>query len=92
VPPGEQLMPTYDYECTGCGHRFEQFQGMTEKPLKVCPRCGKEVRRLISSGAAIHVKGGSSRRSSGGCSFESTGTTCCGRDQRCGKPSCGSDE
>ena len=84
-------MPTYEYRCNACGHRFERFQSMTEKPLKVCPECGKPVRRLIGTGAAILMKSGSSRRGGEACSLESTGRTCCGRDQRCAKPLCGGD-
>jgi putative FmdB family regulatory protein len=82
-------MPTYEYECGSCGHRFERFQRMTEKPLRKCPDCGKPVRRLIGAGAAILMKGGSSRGGGNSCSLESTGSTCCGRDQRCGTPPCG---
>jgi putative FmdB family regulatory protein len=51
-------MPTYDYECQGCGHVFEEFQSITEEPLKKCPACKKKkLRRLISGGAAILFKG-----------------------------------
>jgi putative FmdB family regulatory protein len=50
-------MPTYEYECGKCAHRFEEFQSITEPPLKVCPECGGEVRRLIGSGAGILFKG-----------------------------------
>jgi putative FmdB family regulatory protein len=51
-------MPTYDYECPDCGHRFEAFQAMTAKPIRKCPSCGKRrVRRLIGSGLAPIFKG-----------------------------------
>ena len=50
-------MPTYDYECTACGHRFEAFQSMSEDPLNDCPECGKKVRRLIGAGLGIIFKG-----------------------------------
>lgn len=50
-------MPTYEYECTHCGNKFEAFQKMTDQPLKSCPKCNKKVRRLISSGAGIIFKG-----------------------------------
>jgi putative FmdB family regulatory protein len=50
-------MPTYEYECTKCGHRFEYFQGIKEEPLKECPRCSSPVKRLISSGAGIIFRG-----------------------------------
>ena len=50
-------MPTYEYECTKCGYNFEAFQSIKEKALEECPECGKEVRRLIGSGAGIIFKG-----------------------------------
>jgi putative FmdB family regulatory protein len=51
-------MPTYDYQCDACEHAFEEFQSMTEEPLKKCPKCGKKkLRRLIGTGAAILFKG-----------------------------------
>lgn len=50
-------MPTYDYECTSCGHAFEAFQSMSEEPLSECPECGKAVRRLIGGGVGIIFKG-----------------------------------
>jgi putative FmdB family regulatory protein len=50
-------MPTYEYECTHCGHRFEASQNITAKPLNKCPKCDKKVKRLISSGSGIIFKG-----------------------------------
>ncbi len=51
-------MPTYDYECTECGHTFEEFQMMSEAPLTSCPACEKEgLRRLIGGGTGIIFKG-----------------------------------
>lgn len=50
-------MPTYEYECLACAHRFEEFQSVIDKPLQNCPRCGEKVRRLISSGAGLLFKG-----------------------------------
>ncbi len=51
-------MPTYDYECDACQHKFEEFQSMLDKPLKKCPQCGKsKLRRLLGTGAAIIFKG-----------------------------------
>ncbi|NLW51147.1 MAG: zinc ribbon domain-containing protein [Candidatus Brocadiaceae bacterium] len=51
-------MPTYDYECKQCGHRFEAFQGMSDEPLKTCPECGKKkLVRLIGGGAGIIFRG-----------------------------------
>ena len=50
-------MPTYDYECTKCGHRFEIFQRMTDAKIEKCPKCGGKVERLIGPGAGIVFKG-----------------------------------
>ncbi|MBN1872360.1 MAG: zinc ribbon domain-containing protein [Candidatus Omnitrophica bacterium] len=50
-------MPTYEYECIKCGHRFEAFQSMKDEPLKECPKCRSEIRRLIGYGAGIIFKG-----------------------------------
>ena len=50
-------MPTYEYECKTCSHSFEAFQAMSDLPIKDCPSCGKEVRRLIFGGAGVIFKG-----------------------------------
>lgn len=51
-------MPTYEYHCDACGHDFEEFQSITSKPTKKCPKCGKlKVRRLIGTGSGMIFKG-----------------------------------
>jgi len=50
-------MPTYEYECKKCGHHFEKLQKMSEPPLKKCPKCKGEAKRLISAGAGLIFKG-----------------------------------
>lgn len=51
-------MPTYDYACTKCGHRFEQFQSMRDEPLRKCPKCHKlALKRLVGGGAGLIFKG-----------------------------------
>lgn len=51
-------MPTYDYQCDACEHRFEEFQSMLDKVLTECPKCKKpSLRRLIGAGAGIIFKG-----------------------------------
>ena len=51
-------MPTYDYLCGACAHSFEDFQTMTEAPLRKCPKCGRnKLQRLFWTGAAVLFKG-----------------------------------
>jgi len=58
-------MPTYEYECAKCGHKFEKFQPITDKPLTLCPEelCGQKrwgkgrVKRAIGGGAGLIFKG-----------------------------------
>ena len=51
-------MPTYEYACQKCGHRFEQMQSITAKAMKKCPSCGKNaLQRLFGAGAGFIFKG-----------------------------------
>ncbi len=50
-------MPTYVYRCSDCGHEFEEFQSITEKPLKICPKCKGKINRVIQAGAGFLFKG-----------------------------------
>lgn len=85
-------MPTYEYECEKCGHRFEISQNMSDAPLKRCPECKGKVNRLIGGGAGVIFKGSgfyatdyknktASRPSCG------RDRPCCGRDTPCDRSS-----
>ena len=50
-------MPTYDYLCTACGHRFEEIQKMSDPALTKCPKCKGKIKRLIGGGVGIIFKG-----------------------------------
>ena len=51
-------MPTYDYVCDACGHRFEEMQSFSAEPLKVCPSCGEEkLRTAVRHGGGHPVQG-----------------------------------
>ena len=52
-------MPTYDYECSACKHRFDELQSFSEPPLTKCPKCKKnKLTRLFGGGGAVIFKGG----------------------------------
>jgi putative FmdB family regulatory protein len=44
-------MPIYEYECRGCGHRFE-YLVLRTSPAAKCPSCNKkDLKQLISLSA-----------------------------------------
>ena len=58
-------MPTYEYICSKCEHKFETVQPITARPLTVCPKalCPKKpwgkgkVKRAIGTGGGLIFKG-----------------------------------
>ena len=83
-------MPTYEYLCSSCGHRFERFQRMSALPETMCPECGGPVRRLPGTGSAFLIRGSTRAPSPpprlGHCGDSAP---CCGRAERCDEPPCG---
>lgn len=72
-------MPAYEYQCNACGSHFEQRQKMSDPAIEACPGCGGPVKRLISGGAGVISKGGSSANFAepgAGCG---PGAPCCGQ-------------
>ena len=51
-------MPTYEYVCDACDHKFDELQSFSDAALTKCPECGKKkLRRLFGTGAAVLFKG-----------------------------------
>ena len=50
-------MPIYEYRCEACGHYLDALQKLTDEPLKECPECAGNLRRLISK-PSFRLKGG----------------------------------
>ncbi|MEA3297154.1 MAG: FmdB family zinc ribbon protein [candidate division Zixibacteria bacterium] len=50
-------MPTYLYHCIECGHRFEEFQSITDEPIDKCPVCKGKAERIITGGVGFLFKG-----------------------------------
>jgi putative FmdB family regulatory protein len=42
-------VPIYEYLCDSCSYQFEVKQSIKDDALTTCERCGKALRRLISS-------------------------------------------
>lgn len=57
-------MPTYDFRCKRCGHRFSVITGINERGKVNCPECkGRDVEQIITgctvlSGSVCSPKGG----------------------------------
>jgi putative FmdB family regulatory protein len=49
VPDPEDHVPTYQYACTACGHRFEAVQSFSDSSLTDCPECAGRLRKVFSS-------------------------------------------
>jgi putative FmdB family regulatory protein len=83
-------MPTYEYECGACGHRFERFQKITDDPIEECPECAGPVSRLVGGGITMIFKGSGFyatdyKRTATECGRQ---TPCCGRETPCEKKPC----
>lgn len=42
-------MPTYQYQCTECGHALEVHQSFTDDALTVCPACEGRLRKVFNA-------------------------------------------
>lgn len=42
-------VPTYQYACTACDHRFEAVQAFSDASLTECPACTGTLRKVFSS-------------------------------------------
>ncbi len=51
-------MPTYEYVCSECANQWEEIQKISEPPVDVCPKCGKQTAKRQISGGNFILKGG----------------------------------
>ncbi|HHP50375.1 MAG TPA: zinc ribbon domain-containing protein [Moorella mulderi] len=58
-------MPTYDFKCKTCGHRFSQRVAIKDRELVRCPQCGGEVQQLFTG--FLYCGKGSGGSCSGNC-------------------------
>ena len=79
-------MPTYEYKCLKCGYMFEEFQKMSDKPVRTCPKCSGKVRKLISKGGGIIFKGSGFYATDYARKNDSASGACCGLTNPCDNP------
>jgi putative FmdB family regulatory protein len=75
-------VPTYQYACTACDHRFEEVQSFADPSLTECPECAGRLRKLYGSVGVVfkgsgfyrtdsRVKSSSATSAEGGSKAES---------------------
>ncbi|MEW2505731.1 FmdB family zinc ribbon protein [Amycolatopsis sp. CA-161197] len=65
-------MPTYQYACKECDHRFEAVQSFSDASLTVCPQCSGPLRKVFSSVGVVFKGSGFYRTDSRDSSKSST--------------------
>jgi putative FmdB family regulatory protein len=64
----EQIVPTYQYSCTDCGHFFEAVQSFSDDSLTVCPECDGKLRKVFNAVGVVFKGSGFYRNDSRGTS------------------------
>ena len=75
-------MPIYEYECPGCGARFESLQKIGEETAP-CPRCGGRSEKVLASSFGVIASGRARPWSE--CDRSNP---CCGRAEPCDDKPC----
>jgi len=72
-------MPIYEYRCNRCGEVSEILVGVgSDGEIVTCKHCGSNDLEKILSVASFTFSDSS----------RASGTTCCGREDRCDSPPC----
>lgn len=92
ISSGGKSVPTYQYACTACGHRFEAVQAFTDGMLTECPECAGRLRKVFSSVGIVFKGSGFYRtdsRSGAGKSASATSSESAKKDGAPGGPGSG---
>ncbi|MGW6935635.1 FmdB family zinc ribbon protein [Lentzea sp. NPDC054927] len=65
-------MPTYQYACTACEHRFEAVQSFSDASLTECPECSGKLRKLFGAVGVVFKGSGFYRTDSRSGAAKST--------------------
>lgn len=68
-------MPTYQYACTACDHRFDAVQSFSDASLTECPECSGRLRKLYGSVGVVFKGSGFYRTDSRSESKSSSSTS-----------------
>jgi len=60
---GGSILPTYDFVCTDCGHKFSEFVNIKDKDKVKCPKCNGTVAQRFTG--FVYTRKGESGQ--GGC-------------------------
>jgi putative FmdB family regulatory protein len=74
-------VPTYQYACKACDHRFEAVQSFSDAALTECPECSGLLRKVFSSVGIVFKGSGFYRTDSrAGASSVAGGDSGAGKD------------
>ena len=68
-------MPTYQYACTECDHRFEAVQSFSDSALTECPECEGKLRKLYGAVGVVFKGSGFYRTDSRSSSSSTTSSS-----------------
>ncbi|MFS8104163.1 FmdB family transcriptional regulator [Lentzea alba] len=68
-------MPTYQYACTACEHRFEAVQSFSDASLTECPECSGKLRKLFGAVGVVFKGSGFYRTDSRSGASKSTSSS-----------------
>ncbi|MFD9705118.1 FmdB family zinc ribbon protein [Lentzea sp. NPDC059081] len=80
-------MPTYQYACTACEHRFEAVQSFSDASLTECPECSGKLRKLFGAVGVVFKGSGFYRTDSRSGSSKSTTSSSSSTSSSDSKPS-----
>ena len=75
-------MPTYQYACTACEHRFEAVQSFSDASLTECPECSGKLRKLFGAVGVVFKGSGFYRTDSRSGSSKSAASTTSSSDSK----------
>ncbi len=85
-------VPTYQYACTECGHRFEAVQSFHDDSLTHCPECDGRLRKVFNAVGVVFKGSGFYRTDSRSTSEKSAASASSGSSGSSESSSSGSDK